>query len=273
MGKRLVVLLIILLLCCGSMAPIGGSDEGGSDRGPGFLDDYPVWTDPLDDMSHVFVPSAGLVGVEVAGGEVYLMPGNTSGWVASSPISCPEGLRYDYVLLEVDTPGNSSVQISVLDPSRESTEVGYANETIPGLVDIEGKALSLYGVDPLDYPEIRLQVDLFANGSDQPRLLTWSVAFCDIDLWHDPFIGIGRDATHGNLHLGDGIVKPVDPIVSGGLKGSYYDNMDLTDFKYSNPHEIVDFDWGYNGPAGLGSNSFSIRWDGYVRRWFSTVDR
>ncbi|MCK5252218.1 MAG: hypothetical protein KAQ96_04685, partial [Thermoplasmata archaeon] len=110
MGKRSFVLLIILLLCCSSMAPMGGSDEGGSDRGSGFLDDHPVWTDSLDDMSHVFVPSAGLVGVEVAGGEVYLIPGNTSGWVASSPIACPDGLRYDYVLLEVDTPGNSSVQ-------------------------------------------------------------------------------------------------------------------------------------------------------------------
>jgi hypothetical protein len=47
--------------------------------------------------------------------------------------------------------------------------------------------------------------------------------------------------------------------------GSYYDAMDLTDFKYSNPHEIIDFDWGYGAPAGLGTNSFSIRWDGYVR--------
>ncbi|MCK5413854.1 MAG: hypothetical protein KAJ35_00580, partial [Thermoplasmata archaeon] len=120
-------------------------------------------------------------------------------------------------------------------------------------------------MDQMDYPEIRLQVNLFANGSDNPKLLSWSVAFCDVDLWHDPFIGIGRDASHGNLHLGDGTVKPVDPIVSGGLKGSYYDNMDLTGFEYSNPHEIIDFDWGYNGPAGLGPNSFSIRWDGYVR--------
>ncbi len=265
MGKRFVALFMVMLLGVGIIVPTGGSDEGGSDRGIQDLDDYSEWTDPLDDMSRVYVPPGGLIGVEVASGEVSLLPGNSTGWVASSAIACPVGLRYDYLLLEVDTPGNSTVEMSILDPSQDSIQVGYANRTIPGFIDMEGAMLSLYGVVQNDYPEIRVQVNLFADGTDLPRLLSWSVTFCDAELWHDPFIGLKRDSAHGNLHLGDGIVKPVDPIVSGGLKGSYYDNMDLTDFKYSNPHEVVDFDWGYDSPAGLGSNTFSISWEGYVR--------
>jgi FlaG/FlaF family flagellin (archaellin) len=266
MGRRSGVLLIISLFFIGSFAPLGASDGGGSDRGLEFLDDeYPAWIDTFDDMSKVYVPIVGLVGVEVAGGEVNLLPGRTTGWVASITISPPEGHRYDYVQLNAQTPGNSSIQISILDPSKDTTKIGYANETIANHFDIDGKALSLYGLDKQTYPEIRIQASLFADGADAPRLLAWEVVFCDVEQWHDPFIGIGRDSAHGNLHLGDGAVRPVDPIVSGGLKGSYYDNMDLTGFRYSNPHEVVDFDWGYGGPAGLGSNSFSIRWDGFVR--------
>ena len=66
------------MLCLGPLAQTGGSDDQGEGRGPGPMDASEVWTDPLDDMSHVFRTSY----VEVAGGEVRLTAGETEGWIA-----------------------------------------------------------------------------------------------------------------------------------------------------------------------------------------------
>ena len=185
-GRKAVVLLIISLLCLGPIAPLGGSDEGGTDRGIELYgEDYPVWTDPLDDLSHVYVPPGGLVGVEVVGGEVRLESGHDMGWIASSVIVSPAGMRCDLVILDAIRPGNSSIEISLLNALEESVVIGYANETIPSYVNIEATALSIQHISPSDYPEVRIQVNLQADGTDRPRLMGWSMHFAQLDEWRE----------------------------------------------------------------------------------------
>ena len=51
----------------------------------------------------------------------------------------------------------------------------------------------------------------------------------------------------------------------GGLSGTYYDNMDFTGIRRGRVDATIDFQWGTGGPwPGFGSDSFAIRWQGYV---------
>ena len=111
-------------------------------------DEIPVWADGFDDNSKVYIPPGGLVGVEVLGGAVQLLPGSIGGWVASELITCPEDYRYDLVILKVDTPGDSYVEVSILDATEESSVVGFANATIPNFIKVKSTDVSVYTIAP-----------------------------------------------------------------------------------------------------------------------------
>ena len=219
MRTRVVTLVMVFILALVPLAQVadpawdgpvtGSGDEGtqGQTRGPSFLGDTNPWTDTLDDMDKVYVPPGGLMGVEVVGGEVRLESGATQGWVASSEIPCPVGLRYDLVLLEAEVPGNSSVEVSVLDPSSPPTSGDHANATVPGLVDITQTDVSLTRLDPEVYPRIRIQVRLVANGTDRPRLLAWSVHFGDPGEWREDFLGTGKMKDSSGFDVTDGMAE------------------------------------------------------------------
>lgn len=50
-----------------------------------------------------------------------------------------------------------------------------------------------------------------------------------------------------------------------GLRGEYFDNMDLTGLKLTRVDPTVDFDWGGGAPdPGIGQDTFSARWTGYL---------
>ena len=51
-----------------------------------------------------------------------------------------------------------------------------------------------------------------------------------------------------------------------GLKGEYYNNPDFTELKRTRYDAQVNFNWGIAPPAaGVGANSFSVRWNGFLR--------
>ena len=250
MGSRLIVLFVVFMLSLGPLAQISGSDGDGSDRGPGPLDSSEVWTDSFDDMGNVYVPGAGLAGVEVVGGEVRLKTGETEGWIASSIISAKPGYRYDFVLLEATTPGNSSVQISILNATEEASEIGFANETIPGFKKVNGTYLSAYGIPTAMYPEIRIQVSLMADGPNLPTLQAWSLYYVPKDEWRDEFLGDWKMSDSGGLNFtgdalevnttsksgaGPGGYRPYPPVATSGgsliypntPRDDYLDSVDL----------------------------------------------
>jgi hypothetical protein len=162
------------------------------------------WADSLDDLSHVYVPQGGLAGVEVADGEARLLHGKDMGWIATSIITCPAGHRYDLVILEAETPGNSSVQISVLNASEEASQVGYANETVEGYVKFPGTELLIYDLNSRAYPIIRIQVNLVADGANRPRLLDWAVHFVPLGEWRDDFVSSLKISMANGVELKDG---------------------------------------------------------------------
>ena len=55
-----------------------------------------------------------------------------------------------------------------------------------------------------------------------------------------------------------------------GLRGFYYNNIDLTSPVVSRIDRVVDFDWEINSPTpSVGNNNFSVRWAGQVRPVYS----
>jgi hypothetical protein len=55
-----------------------------------------------------------------------------------------------------------------------------------------------------------------------------------------------------------------------GLRGEYYDNINLTGLAFNRTNATLDFNWGSASPdPSIGSNTFSIRWTGQVQPQFS----
>jgi predicted transcriptional regulator len=179
------------------------------------MTDLSRWTDPLDNMSHVYVPPGGMVGVEVSGGSAHLEPGESYGWIASEIIKCPPGYRYDLVYLEVDTQGDSYVSISVLNASAPPTYIGFANGTIQDLQEVRTTDLSLNELDQKRYPDIRIQVNFYDPLTDQPRLLAWTVYFVNKEEWRDDLLGTGKLSSWGGLNVtsGNAQLRLTDPVL------------------------------------------------------------
>ncbi len=255
-NRQGVVILMAVLMLGMSTIPMAGSSPGVETRGPGPLADATPWTDPLDDLSHVYVPTGGLVGVEVSGGSAHLKTGSDNGWIASEVITCPPGYRYDLVVLEVDTPGDSKVQVSVLNATADPSEVGFANETIGGFKLLDSTDVSLNSVSPTLFPSIRIQATLVASGADRPSVLSWTLFYIEVGTWRDDFRGSGKMLEHTNINFtADTLEVNLSASASGGGSGvgdyeayptigvaGYYD----VDILYPNPGRT-----GYQDPASI----------------------
>ena len=154
----------------------------------GGLEPPTSWSDGFSDTSHTGVTRDVVVG----SGRVEIEAGFTRGIVSSESIGCPAGFYYDWLVVEADTTGNSTVTIAVLNATEASQQGGYVNEPISGFELREALEQDLTPIDPADYPFIRLQANLEANGSFRPVLLSWTVAFVRHGEWRDDFIGTGK---------------------------------------------------------------------------------
>ncbi|MCK5415095.1 MAG: VCBS repeat-containing protein, partial [Thermoplasmata archaeon] len=149
-----------------------------------------------------------------------LKTGSDMGWIASEIITCPSGYRYDLVVLEVDTPGDSKVQLSILNASADPSEVIFANETLGSFKLMEVTDLPLSSISPSRYPAIRIQVSLVASGADRPSLLSWTLYYIDLDEWRDDFRGSGKMMEHSNINFtGDALEVDLSASATGGGPG------------------------------------------------------
>ena len=219
--RALAVLILVALMAVQGISGIGASPGSGLGGFDVQIDiEYPLpWTDGFDDLSNVYMPPGGLVGVKVEDSQASQTGGNTEGWIASSIITCPAGDRYDLVVVDAYEPGESHVEISILDATKEATEVGYANDTIPGFKDIQAISKSLRAIDPVEYPEIRIQVSLFSNAGNHPSIKGWSVYYSPADEWRLDFVSEDRIETLRGLNMTDGALE-LDLTDNSGIVGT-----------------------------------------------------
>ena len=216
--RQIIVITIAISMMGMSILPSASSSP--SDEG--FIDTRsdPVWPDPLDDLSQVYVPGGGLVGVEVSGGTAHLKAGSNNGWIASEIITCPPGFRYDMVALEVDTPGDSQVLVSILNASADPSEVGFANETVPNYKLMNATDIPLTTISSSRYPSIRIQASLVASGADRPSVLSWTLYYIGQGMWKDEFRGSGKMMKHSNINFtGDTLEVDLTSSATGGGPG------------------------------------------------------
>jgi len=218
--RRIAAVFTVFLLVLIPYGQVLGWNDDGADRGPQPMADGTPWSDSLDDLSNVYTQPGGVVGVEVSGGDAHLMAGHDVGRITSAAITCPVGYRYDLVLLDAVLPGNSSVNISILDPSTPSTLYGFVNEPVPGFINMTGTDESVFRIGTTKYPKIQIQVNLIANGTDRPRLLAWSLYFIPVGQWSDDLLGTGKMTSFGGINL-TGSAAELDLSDKGGGGGSY----------------------------------------------------
>ncbi len=216
-----IALLLVFLMAASGLSgiPAGAGDDGAVPIGGPVPFDVSPWTDDFDDGSLVNTT----IDTEVVGGQVQLEAGKASGLVASVPIGCPAGYRYDILIVEVDTPGSSSVEISFLNATEESTKVGYVNEPIPGFLKLAKTQISLAGVSPKVFPSVRLQADLQSSGTDRPALLKWTLHYVAEGMWRDEFWGDGKVEESTRLVF-DGERVSVDLSVKSLYETGYADH-------------------------------------------------
>ncbi len=59
-------------------------------------------------------------------------------------------------------------------------------------------------------------------------------------------------------------------VLSPGLEGTYFDNIDLTNEVMTRSDPIIDFSWGNGSPdPSIGENTFSVRWTGLIEPLYS----
>jgi hypothetical protein len=208
--KRTVMLAVLMSFMMVNLVPLGGGSHG-SDWDQSLIvwpyEEADPWTDSLDDMSHVYMPPGGLAGVQVIGGEARLSSGQSEGWIASSVITAPPDHRYDMVYIEASTPGGSKVTISVLNATQEASEIGFANETIEPYKKVEGTDLIVYGLSPTKYPQLRIQVNLVANGTAKPTVQGWSLHFTGLEMWKDDFLTTSKMLEVGGFNMTTGALE------------------------------------------------------------------
>jgi hypothetical protein len=201
--RAIAVLILVTLMAFQGLSSVGTQTRSGlgDNMEPFSVEDADPWTDGFDDISNVYIPPGGLIGTRVIGGQAKLVAGSSEGWIASSVITAPAGMKYDLVVIEATLPGDSHIEISVLDATTEATEVGYANDTIANHKDLEATVASLKSIDPAIYPKIRIQATLYASGSDRPTIEGWQVLYCPSDEWREDFVSELRIETLRGLNM------------------------------------------------------------------------
>jgi PA14 domain len=62
----------------------------------------------------------------------------------------------------------------------------------------------------------------------------------------------------------------VNNVITSGLTGEYFDNIDFTGTKQTRVDTIIDSSWGTTAPiAGIASDSYSVRWTGQIQPAFT----
>ncbi|MCK5252467.1 MAG: hypothetical protein KAQ96_05935, partial [Thermoplasmata archaeon] len=243
--RSLVALvLIVFMISPGPLALEHMTIPAAASPGPGPMDMASIWE---DDFSTTDLINTS-VDTEVVSGEVRISAGENSGLVASVAISCPPGLRYDLLVVEVSTPGDSQVTVSVLNATEDAMQVGYVNEPVPGFQDLVERDVSLGRIGPAVYPEIRLQADLDASGTDRPALLRWAVRFIAEGEWRDDLLGTGKMKEMRGLNLSSGEVTL--NLTGRPGSGGDYDPYPAVVFSRSSSPSFIDAVYPNAGGTG-----------------------
>ncbi|MCK5415498.1 MAG: hypothetical protein KAJ35_08965, partial [Thermoplasmata archaeon] len=266
-SRSLFAIAVTLLLVAAPLLIMPGPDVSPSPAGPTTaatrlpaIEDmtFAYQGDPYDSATYTATHNL------TVSGPGFSPPIGGLGHVVTINHTLHEGKRWDYVVGILDLP-QGQVTLEVRDPA-DST---YPDDTVlmrsVAAAPSDSVWVDLRSLDSGEHVQLEVTfiLDHRGNTHGPPVLKGWVVGESDPDLWHDPFFDIGREDSRGDLVLGEGVCRPIGTHIPGGLYGDYYDSRDFTNFAFQRLDQTIDYDWGNNDPGGgMGSNTFSIRWQG-----------
>ncbi|UCC92554.1 MAG: VCBS repeat-containing protein, partial [Thermoplasmata archaeon] len=268
-SNPLLVALVTALMVVAPLVALSGPDEG--PRGtPTATEATPL--PAIEDMTYIieggpddpstYSAQAGLYALGTGFGPAV----GGMGHVVSTNYTLHDGKRWDYAVGIITVP-EGQVTIEVRDPE----DAAYPDDPVlmkaVAAVRSDSVYADLRSIDSEEHVQLQVTFILDHRGrtGDPPTLEGWVVGESDPDFWHDPFYDIGRDDSRADLLLGMGVCEPLGNYKPGGLLGDYHDSTDFRNYDFTRLDQMIDFDWGNGGPGGgVGTNTFSIRWEGKV---------
>ncbi|MCK4971392.1 MAG: hypothetical protein KAS77_12720, partial [Thermoplasmata archaeon] len=260
---------LILIAPLGSMIMGGPGAPGQQGEGPSSTDAGTYW----DEMATPYNEgSADLSWTYEATQDLVLEDGaftcgvGQSGYLLSLPIEIAYGKVWDFAWADFGLD-DGEVRLEVRDPDTGAYPASQLVASVVADSPDDILAVDLNDVDVEDRGRLQLAIVLDHSGGvgTPPTLRSWRLGQQDADMWHDPFMGVGRDSDSGDLSLRDGMAMPVTTHIPGGLEGDYYDSLGFANFELTRLDQTIDFNWGNGAPSGgMGANRFSIRWEGKI---------
>ncbi|NOQ54962.1 MAG: hypothetical protein GQ558_10215, partial [Thermoplasmata archaeon] len=260
---------LILIAPLGSMIMGGPGAPGQQGEGPSSTDAGTYW----DEMATPYNEgSADLSWTYEATQDLVLEDGaftcgvGQSGYLLSLPIEIAYGKVWDFAWADFGLD-DGEVRLEVRDPDTGAYPTSQLVASVVADSPDDILAVDLNDIDVEAHGRLQLAIVLDHSGGvgTPPTLRSWSLGQQDADMWHDPFVGVGRDSDSGDLSLRDGRVMPISTHIPGGLLGDYYDSLNFANFELTRLDQTIDFNWGNGAPdSGMGANRFSIRWEGKI---------
>ena len=260
---------LILIAPIGSMIVEWPSSPGPSEDRPPSTDAGSYWNEQAAPyyegsaaQTWTYETTNGLV---LEDGAFTCVAGQT-GYLLSLPIGIAYGKVWDFAWADFGMDAGE-VRLEVRDPDTGAYPASQLVASVAADLPDDILAVDLNDIDVEAHERLQLAIVLDHTGGvgNPPTLSSWRLGQQDADLWHDPFVGIGRDSDSGDLSLKEGRVMPASTHIPGGLLGDYYDSLNFVNFELTRLDQTIDFNWGNGAPdGGMGNNRFSIRWVGKI---------
>jgi len=189
-----------------------------------------------------------------------------TGYLLSLPLEIANGKIWDFAWADFGLD-DGEVRLEVRDPDTGAYPASQLIASVVADSSDDILTVDLNDIDVEAHGRLQLAIVLDHSGGvgTPPTLLSWRLGQQDVDMWHDPFMGVGRDTDTGDLSVRDGTAMPLSTHLPGGLWGDYYDSLAFANFELTRLDQTIDFNWGNGAPSGgMGGNRFSIRWEGKI---------
>ncbi len=120
--------------------------------------------------------------------------------LTSKTIKLPQGMQWDTIIINKTQPTDTYLNVTIINASND--------QPIPGSLKYNNNGeFYISYIDPIKYPEIKLNATFEGDGVSTPFLHYWGVSWNTSDTWSDSFYGRIKVDSSNNVNFLDGNVQ------------------------------------------------------------------